>query len=137
MKISTTLSGLVLSAVLAVTGCASTQTREPAPSADHPASPRAAETPAPKASATLKEDAAVAGAAPDAAEPAAPQVYTCPHHPKVMQAETGDCPYCGMALVPSTSRQMSPLRGVTPTPPDAAAPAEKPAAGHEGHEGHK
>ncbi len=28
-------------------------------------------------------------------------VYTCPMHPKVRSKEPGQCPICGMALVPA------------------------------------
>ena len=28
------------------------------------------------------------------------QMYQCPMHPQIMQDRPGDCPICGMALVP-------------------------------------
>ncbi|MEP7271520.1 MAG: multicopper oxidase domain-containing protein [Acidobacteriota bacterium] len=35
-----------------------------------------------------------------AAQPAAPEVYTCPMHPEVRSDKPGKCPKCGMALTP-------------------------------------
>jgi hypothetical protein len=61
-----------------------------------------------------------------------PVVYTCPHHPKVMEAEVGECPFCGMKLVPTNSRNTSPVRGVEPETPAPTTPG----AEHLGHEGH-
>ena len=125
-------------------GCASRG--EPAPGPDHPASPMAAEAPVPSPSTTLKvgdapgeTDSAASvkpaentpsGAAAEAAADAPPVAYTCPHHPRVMQAEAGDCPLCGMALEPTTSAQTSPLRQRNDMP--AAGEHE----GHDAHEGH-
>ena len=31
--------------------------------------------------------------------------YTCPMHPEVRQAQSGDCPKCGMHLVPAEGQQ--------------------------------
>jgi hypothetical protein len=108
-------------AALIAAGCAH-EAREPAPSPDHPANPRAATAPAaPKLSGTLNEtDVPAIDAAsqpPAAADDKVAEAYTCPHHPKVIEAEPGTCPYCGMTLVPTASRQTSPVR---------AAPSEKP-----------
>jgi len=33
---------------------------------------------------------------------AEPTIYTCPMHPEVQQPGPGECPKCGMKLVPST-----------------------------------
>jgi hypothetical protein len=93
-------------------GCA--HVSEPAPRADHPANVGAAQAPMPERSTTPQGEAS-----PQV--PAPPTAYTCPHHPKVMQAEPGECPYCGMELVPTESRQTSPLRGVNPSPPPPGA----------------
>lgn len=113
MQVRATLTALSLFALTA--GCASQG--EPATPRTRPANPTAAETPAPKASTTLGKpdrDEPVTAPAPTAtgaAAPSAPPVaYTCPHHPRVMEAEGGDCPQCGMALEPTTSAQTSPLR---------------------------
>jgi hypothetical protein len=35
------------------------------------------------------------------AEPSKPIYYTCPMHPSVKVAQPGDCPICGMKLVPA------------------------------------
>jgi Cu+-exporting ATPase len=50
----------------------------------------------------LHKPATAAPAAPAAAAPvaAAGASYTCPMHPEVIRAAPGDCPLCGMALVP-------------------------------------
>lgn len=50
---------------------------------------------------------------PDAA--AAETLYTCPMHPQIIRNEPGDCPICGMALVPKAAGQGQPLSG--PPPP--------------------
>ena len=129
MKPVSILAPAILSLVIA--GC--TATREPAPGPDHPANPRAATPPAPKLSATLNErdvppvDGAAARPPVAAGDEHAAEAFTCPHHPKVIEAKPGDCPLCGMALVPTTSRQTSPLR-------EAPAPAD---GGHGEHGGHK
>ena len=140
MRIRDTLSALILSFGIAG-GCAQ-QAREPMPPQNHPANPRAAEAPPasaqPKLSGTIDRNAN-APAVDEA--PAAPVAYTCPHHPKVMEAEPGECPFCGMKLVPTASRNTSPVRGMPQQSPDSDTPAE-PAApqqgrqGHAGHEGH-
>jgi len=124
-------------------GCAH-EVREPAPPANHPANPHAATAPsAPtaKLSPTLNPNdtdvtpaqstpaGAPAGAA--AATPGVPVVYTCPHHPKVMESEPGECPFCGMKLVPTGSRNTSPLRGT----PEAPASPDAPGGEHAGHPG--
>ena len=36
------------------------------------------------------------------AEPSATQQYTCTMHPEVVTSAPGDCPKCGMKLVPKT-----------------------------------
>jgi hypothetical protein len=136
-------AGAVLAALV---GCAQ-QPHEPAPPANHPANPHAATAPAAPtgelsptlnpgdtdvtpAQATPPSAAAPQGSTP--ASPGVPVVYTCPHHPKVMEAEPGECPFCGMKLVPTSSRNTSPLRATPEAPP-----AEPSAGGEHGaHEGH-
>lgn len=58
-------------------------------------------------------------AEPDAAE------YTCPMHPEVSQPGPGQCPKCGMALVPREKK-------AKPEPSGEAHPPQH--GGHEGHE---
>jgi hypothetical protein len=142
------LRSIVSSVVLvALAGC-SHEVREPAPPANHPANPQAASAPAPspKMSSTLNPSdtdvtpaqstsagAPAAGSGASSAAPSAvPVVYTCPHHPKVMEAEPGECPFCGMKLVPTNSRNTSPVRGVEPETPAPTTPG----GAHAGHEGH-
>jgi hypothetical protein len=141
MNLRTIVSSVVL---VALAGCAH-EVHEPAPPANHPANPQAAPAPAPKMSSTLNPSdtdvtpaqstpagAPAAAAGSGAAAPSAvPVVYTCPHHPKVMEAEPGECPFCGMKLVPTNSRNTSPVRGVEPETPAPTAPG----AEHAGHEG--
>jgi hypothetical protein len=96
-------------------GCAA---RPLAPlTSEHPASPAAAEAPAPLPSMTLTPagrlpmDDAVSGHAGMAAghgahgmsghtAPPAAASYTCPMHPEVRTTKPGRCPKCGMTLVP-------------------------------------
>ncbi len=33
------------------------------------------------------------------------QIWTCSMHPQIMQSESGDCPICGMDLIPRTSEE--------------------------------
>lgn len=107
---------LVFAIPLVLIGCA----RPPAIGPEHPASPDA-----PKASTrpllnSLATDPATEQAAEktseaggggheghqsEAAGTAAPAstVYTCPHHPEVVQSTPGKCPKCGMTLQPKTT----------------------------------
>jgi hypothetical protein len=100
-------------ALLSIGGCASSY-REPPLSADHPASPVAAEAPAPARSRTLDlASAEPAGAwtgeghgAAERTEPApaadgggADAAYACPMHPEVTADKPDErCPKCGMKL---------------------------------------
>lgn len=147
---------LALFALIAVTGCFCAGRPKSTPAKKHPANPLAAEAPAPAASDALKApppidgDGAAPGTGSAAANPAdalaSPAAYTCPHHPRVMDAEPGDCPYCGMTLEPTASKQTSPLRqrddlpaadsppGDAPpddAPPDDAPPDDAPEAEEE------
>jgi Cu(I)/Ag(I) efflux system membrane fusion protein len=54
-----------------------------------------------------------------------PQLYTCPMHPAIVQDHPGECPICGMTLVPK-------LDGVAPSPgvaPSSPGKAEAPVPG--------
>jgi hypothetical protein len=66
----------------------------PPPSAAHPASPAAAEGSAPVASAPAPSGDH------SAHDHGAATVYTCPMHPEVTSDKPGQCPKCGMNLVP-------------------------------------
>jgi hypothetical protein len=84
---------IVLCVFAALAGCAPTTLAPLEPT--HPASVDAAEAPVRAPSETL-------------ARPGAPvtawhvaDVYTCPMHPEVRQRTPGQCPVCGMALVPA------------------------------------
>jgi hypothetical protein len=48
-----------------------------------------------------------------------------------MEAEPGECPFCGMKLVPTSSRNTSPVRA-TPETPVAPTPGSGEHAGHQG-----
>jgi Cu+-exporting ATPase len=48
------------------------------------------------------------GAEPSQAAPGAPPanaIYTCPMHPEIVKKEPGNCPICGMKLVPKKAKQ--------------------------------
>ncbi len=48
----------------------------------------------------IKPATAAASASPSAAGAVAGARYTCPMHPEIVRDQPGDCPICGMALVP-------------------------------------
>ncbi len=73
-------------------GCASGSA--PPPSASHPASPSAPEGTAYVAPAATPTAAASHEHASEGV------VYTCPMHPEVTSDKPGQCPKCGMNLVP-------------------------------------
>jgi len=68
-------------------------TSEPAasPHADHE---HRSETPAPAASEATEASSAPSQQAPDST------TYVCPMHPEVVRKQPGECPICGMKLVP-------------------------------------
>lgn len=92
MRIASILASLGL-----FVGCA--RGEAPAPGASHPASPSA-----PEGTAYVASSAAPASAsAPEdhsAHEHGAATVYTCPMHPEITSDKPGQCPKCGMNLVP-------------------------------------
>lgn len=49
---------------------------------------------------TCKNQSKPAMTDPAKTENAAPQTYTCPMHPEVKSDKPGQCPKCGMDLVP-------------------------------------
>lgn len=42
---------------------------------------------------------------PSQAQPPAETIYTCPMHPEIQRKEPGNCPICGMKLVPKKDRK--------------------------------
>lgn len=88
----------------------------------------------PKCGMKLVREAADAGAAAAVRESATPkttekkktaQIYTCPMHPDVEKSGPGECPKCGMKLVPKAQPKAKTDTGKTATP-DAQGE-------HEGH----
>jgi hypothetical protein len=96
---------LSFSLSVALAGCAASTMPPLAPT--HPASPEAAEAPVPPPSTTLGQT--VSGPRPATAAPKqvhgedrrVATVYTCPMHPEVRRSKPGQCPKCGMTLVPA------------------------------------
>lgn len=73
------------------------------PSANHdPSNPHAPEAATPAAKAELMVEEEISAPGTTSAEPAAHEhaVYTCPMHASVQNDRPGDCPICGMTLVP-------------------------------------
>jgi hypothetical protein len=44
-----------------------------------------------------------------------PVLYTCPMHPQIVQDRPGDCPICGMRLVPMKKEEKAPEKKATRT----------------------
>jgi hypothetical protein len=84
----------ILLGVLVSIGCAKGEA--PPPSNAHPANPSAAEGTAYVASSTAPAPAT--SSTPH--DHGAATVYTCPMHPEVTSDKPGQCPKCGMNLVP-------------------------------------
>jgi membrane fusion protein, copper/silver efflux system len=61
---------------------------------------------------SLSPDAAVAGAA---AQSASAERYRCPMHPSILQDHKGDCPICGMKLVPVKDAATTPAQAAVAT----------------------
>ncbi|HET9952878.1 MAG TPA: heavy metal-binding domain-containing protein [Polyangiaceae bacterium] len=97
-------------ALLLSIACTSTQLPVPA---DHPARPDAAVAPLPVipslSAASIHsvggEHAAESGPGHADHAPAANVKYTCPMHPEVVRDAPGNCPHCGMKLVPKQASQ--------------------------------
>jgi hypothetical protein len=100
---------LAFCALFAVcSGCVATEIET---GAKHPASPDATPSERPRADAVLAPgfdpfDAYASQAPksePQHVHPGAPAaaVWTCTMHPEIRKAEPGNCPICGMKLVPS------------------------------------
>jgi hypothetical protein len=78
-----------------IAGCA--EGKAPAPGAAHPANPSAPEGATYVAASAPPPTAATDHSAHDHG---AATVYTCPMHPEVTSDKPGQCPKCGMNLVP-------------------------------------
>ena len=87
---------LRIALVLVLGGCAATPLPPLPPT--HPGNPGAPEANAPEPSSTLRDAA-------DSEDRAAAASYTCPMHPEVHSRSPGQCPKCGMTLVPETGTQ--------------------------------
>jgi hypothetical protein len=81
----------ILLGVLVSIGCAKGEA--PPPSNAHPANPGA-----PEGTPMVASSPATPSAAPH--DHGAATIYTCPMHPEVTSDKPGQCPKCGMNLVP-------------------------------------
>jgi len=90
----TTFGWLGLWATL-LAGCASTQLEV---ARNDAADPNAPEAPPPAAPRVLTTDFDPAATAEP---PQGKNTYTCPMHPEIKRSEPGQCPICGMNLVPA------------------------------------
>jgi len=76
----------------------------------------------PDATASHAAHAHAAASAPSAA-PAPVQAWTCPMHPSIVRDEPGQCPICGMTLVPVRADEGPTGIAAPAAPPATAAPA--------------
>jgi hypothetical protein len=89
----------------------------------HPASPEAEAAPLPAMGALLEQSSAQSSSPPEsspghnheapqaASEDSSPdetKQWTCPMHPEVIRSEPGECPICGMKLVPREKQDAPP-----------------------------
>lgn len=89
----------VAALLFAFSGCASGELA-PLP-ATHPASAQAEEAPLTASSQPVPSSVTFAhGSAPSDTPAAATQAYVCPMHAEVTSQAPGECPKCGMKLVP-------------------------------------
>ena len=61
------------------------------------------------------------------------QKYTCPMHPEVITDQPGNCPKCGMKLVPMEEKKKHP----TPNSDKSRAGAQRPTPNHQSHLSHQ
>jgi hypothetical protein len=84
---------LSFTSIFFIVSCASGEL--PPRSANDPANPNAEEAPV-----SVASTSAVEHEHHDAAPASSATVYTCPMHPEVTSDKPGNCPKCGMKLVP-------------------------------------
>ncbi|MGD9724346.1 MAG: heavy metal-binding domain-containing protein [Pirellulales bacterium] len=85
---------LLFALALVLGGCAATPL-PPLPET-HPGNPDAPEAPGVSGAPSALRDDGLGETAPATS-------YTCPMHPEVHAAQPGQCPKCGMTLVPETT----------------------------------
>ena len=81
---------------VSLAACAATTLETPS---DHPANPALNPTTPPEVTAALAPGFDPFSAYPAESTPEA-VAYTCPMHPEILRNTPGDCPICGMKLVP-------------------------------------
>src|SRR5213596_1279348 len=64
------------------------------------------------------------------------QKYTCPMHPEVITNHPGNCPKCGMTLVPKDQKKRSTSNAQRPTPNHQSDLSHQSHSMHDGHEMH-
>jgi hypothetical protein len=106
MKTNRTSVWLALLLLGAGAACMSTQLEV---AQAHPANPAAPTAPLPEVGEVWARAPSPSATVERASEPAQSAQWTCPMHPEVIRPEPGNCPICGMKLVPKKAQPDKPV----------------------------